>query len=438
MELIADFCYGHPIDERLDTHNIASVLCASRYFQMSGSRNLTKACRDKLARLSSTNASNCLDILVNCVECGHEAEEEGIVCQCIEAAVNHWCKVELREGNKCERSDNEMRWQTLLGSIPVNWFALIIETMQIEQCQVSLITYFVAGYMEGIVECFTNAGPSLCGNPVTELQVNGPTAGSLEQSITHNSSNHLISNQLVPVSFEETSVLLKAFETLLAYIPDAAPRLDVVRTEWFTNALRFASEHSLKATARLVAICASVVDKLTLDNVEYFEPMILVELNREVEANKSELAPAVAQLTDQYLNYRVLRRSLTASQFALLLQSTSWCCRTSYDSAFRSLEKMLELTQDSSEMSDKDVEEIMAAVDFTKLSEEALWRAAECDKIPAKSTLAASLAVGSLLRAELQKTKDELQKKDDEVQVLSSTLAQTTSALDEEVEKIKH
>lgn len=80
--------------------------------------------------------------------------------------------------------------------------------------------------------------------------------------------------------------------------------------------------------------------------MECFEPMILVELNREAEG-KSELAPAVAQLTDQYLNYRVLRRSLTASQFALLLQSTSWCCRTSYDSAFRALEKMLELIQNS-------------------------------------------------------------------------------------------
>lgn len=144
------------------------------------------------------------------------------MCQCIEAAVNHRCKVELREGNKCERSDNEMRWQTLLGSIPVNWFALIMQT---KQCQVSLITYFVAGYMEGIVDCFTNAGPSLCGNPVTELKVNCPTAGSLEQSIAHSSSNQLISNQLVPVSFEETSVLLQAFETHLVHIPDAAPTL---------------------------------------------------------------------------------------------------------------------------------------------------------------------------------------------------------------------
>ena len=66
MELIADFCYGLPMRDKLTTANIGHVMCASSYLQMSGTDNLSELSEAKLRELT-TNVRNCFKVLVSCV-----------------------------------------------------------------------------------------------------------------------------------------------------------------------------------------------------------------------------------------------------------------------------------------------------------------------------------------------------------------------------------
>ena len=236
--------------------------------------------------------------------------------------------------------------------------------------------------------------------------------------------------------------LLQAFETVLAYIPDEAPRLTKTTVEshptWFAKALEFSTANSLPCSARLFAMSAAVYDKLSNDNEdnEYynFKPNVLIELNQVVEAENRGIAVSVAAMTDTYLFRRAQHMSIDSSQFASVLKSTAWCLRPSFDSTFDALEEMLLIFQDNGkQLSPTEISEMITEVDFTRLSPSALDRAARNELIPQRVTMMAAVKVCSQLHFQLAEKTQQLQ---ETVTSLNATRLMTQQRLEKlEAEK---
>ena len=86
----------------------------------------------------------------------------------------------------------------------------------------------------------------------------------------------------------------------------------------------------------------------------------------------------------------------------LLLKAQAGSPTASLDFAFEVFEKMLQVVDDASRLTEGEIVHIMENLDFTKISQEGLERAAKNDCIPLKATLAAAVSVCSKLRRELQ------------------------------------
>ena len=456
MELIADFCYGLPVRDRLTTANVGHVMCASSYLQMLGTDNLYGICKAKLKQLTGI-VMNCLEILVSCVDVGEVAEVEGVAGLCVAAAVSHWYQGTARFGSSWFPKKGASKWRMELEKLPAKWIALIIDAMQSVNCSLSLTTFFTAGCLDVIMSCYSDlnqpcfqesdsssCGPdSVCDAIQTSLTVSGPSMASFSPEQQNRPTNSLptITHPEAPISEAmdrlpspiepaiyysgwcyrslssetEKAVLRAYFELFLAYIPNSSLTViyvPKVTTSWFASIIRFATEVVPQAVDKPLNMCAAVYGRLVLDDVKSFNPELMVDLNNLVRSKHNMHSVAVGKLTDQYLNYRAVSGTVTPSQFAALLSSTSWCPRVSYDSPLQALETLLETDSKSlgvGEVSDSDIMKMVENLDFKKLSQGALERASKNSRIPKEVTLEAAVSVCSKLRDELYQTRQQLQ-----------------------------
>ena len=135
------------------------------------------------------------------------------------------------------------------------------------------------------------------------------------------------------------------------------------------------------------------------------------------------------KLTDHFLNHTATHGSMSGKEFILLLRASLSAPRKSYDLVFEALEKMMvaktdcqtspvtseEICQptlvagsasDSSDrLSDSDIRNILECIDFSRLSQEALERAAQNKRIPHELMMKKVLSACSQLRTQLPSCK---------------------------------
>ncbi|XP_062501738.1 uncharacterized protein LOC134178847 [Corticium candelabrum] len=397
INLIVDFCYGMRGQDRLDESNIAHVLCSALYLQMSGQNNLTGICRDKLRKLTEQNLTSCLTILDNCTDIGVVAEREGVMEKCVEAAVRHFQSYEEDENGPFDDFCKSVG----LENLPIRWMEQILEKMQQSECDLAMITSVSTVYVTSIISCYYE-GSQMEGNSPYSLDTNRPSAAS-------------------------PTTLLEAFETIMSYVPDEATTLcsRAVVPTWFARSLEFATKHSLASASRIFSMCASIYQKLAESNDEdtvvyKLKPNIIIELNRVTQANHGHFADCVKKLTDRYLLVQVRHRSLTPSDFVQVLQSTDWCSRESFDAPFVALNEMLEIPEDVMQIDKDEIANMVANIDFTKLSQDELERAAANSKIPREVIMMAAVNVCSTLRSEIAITSQALNDEKIEATILKS------------------
>ena len=390
MIAIADFCYGVSIDDKLTTKNIGHVTCAAIYLQMSGSGNLSEICQSKLKKLTS-DVSNCLEILVNCAEIAEVAQAEGVSTFCVETAVEHWCKVNLETWNTFTtnwQSGKASLWLSQLKKLPVNWTTAIIDLMLTRSCYSSLCTYFVAGYIDFIMQCFFDvrktesfhtasatsnsvyatslSEPIVVAEPPNAIEVpflscSPEVSDRSTAAATSSSEKDLVDSKKqkaedLALSSNETttsdcysryhlpdaeeSLLNSCFEAFVYYLPDDVLTLEIptFTASWLSSALRFSSAFVTQSEERLTALCAKIYNQLTGKDVIELTSRVMANLNNRVHTNGYEYSNSVIELSDYYLNYHAERGTISAAQFTEVLQSTLWTCRSSFDSPFEAME----------------------------------------------------------------------------------------------------
>ena len=112
-----------------------------------------------------------------------------------------------------------------------------------------------------------------------------------------------------------------------------------------------------------------------------------------------ELPSILAQV---FLQIFCSQNSLSGPDFVLLLKAQEGSPTSSLDLAFKVFEKILQVADGACRLTEGEIVDIMEHLDFTRISQEGLERAAKNDCIPHKATLAAAVSVCSQLRRELQ------------------------------------
>lgn len=472
MEMVADFCYGLDITGRFSTSNVGHLLCAASYLQMSGQDNLTELCHCELKTLIGAGAFNCLEILIHCSDVAPEAEQEGIVKQCIEGLVEHWDFP--KHGHSEDVADTIEKWLKDINILPFHWVVLLLEHLQ-SRCDVMpLVIKLSAGYIDYILECHCQTSlhtlpemktvqpncPDHCesitdpmkgqnSNMATDKQETESRLAGNDQPSEEENPNIRVANmrsndstglQSVPFPFQfqslscdsDPNVLLEVFETILGYLPDDAPLLDVINVGWFVSIFHFAYRHCLQSANRLTATCASVYNHLVLQDILMLNPSSLSALNNFVRVKYDNWSEKVAELTDDYLKLQASKQSITASDVASLLETTAWCNRTSYERAFEALESLI---GGSDVLLQEEIIKISNQIDLTLLSQDALERAAQNPCIPHEVTMKAAVSVSHRLRQELRKQEEETVELRCYADVLKETEAKLEKALYDAQEK---
>ena len=143
---------------------------------------------------------------------------------------------------------------------------------------------------------------------------------------------------------------------------------------------------------------------------------VMANLNESVHTKGYKDSNKVIELSDYYLNYHAERGTISTAQFTEVLQSTLWTCRSSFDSSFEALEKLLQSNESTNELILlENCMTIIELIDFTKLNQDALARASQNSHIPSRVTMEAAVKVCSVLsntlsesQATLSTTRDEL------------------------------
>ncbi|XP_062501718.1 uncharacterized protein LOC134178830 [Corticium candelabrum] len=455
MSLVADFCYGIPIGDKITTGNIGHVTCASSYLQMSEPGSLGSVCKDKLEMLTR-DANNSIEILVSCWDVVVAAEAENVTSLCIQGAVQYWNREFAKMGKSWFPLERAQKWFAGLKKLPVKWVIKIMDSMQAKGCSPLLRTYFAARFLDCIMQhysclskptldlmtfdsgsgsistlyVFSAVGmtlPSKCNtvstHEATDLQLASTTQGqesssSAAATAVDDTTFGLIS-YLNPISSDTQEADLKNFfERFLAKIADDALSLVIptVTVSWFASVLHFSSQFICSAVERLAAICAESYIRLTLEDVKMYKPSVMSKLNNLAKKNKYHCCNAVRSLVDQYLCYQSEQGLMNSSQFAQVLNSSVWSSRTSFEVPFQAFEKLLERDLKANPHNCKwvmiqDHSVHMSAIqeiDFTMVSQEALERASKNVHIPDHVVMNAAVKLCSRLRDELQQTKGHL------------------------------
>lgn len=405
MELVADFCYGIPITDRLTADNVGCVMCAAVYLQMTGPRNLVEVCRSAIKDIAEAGASGSVQILFSCVKAGHTTE--WISRYCTERSVHHWTSSTCTDLSASAEQHVVLSEQWLVDrkELSSQWILMFFNELLELKSLPSLILRFVASYLDFVVGLFLENTSSLPAveetthDDVLQDDVKPPMAKIARCDLVDECcpQSHVRTDNSTLTNTE----ILAIFDEAVACLPDDAPLFDVVDFYWFGQLLLFASQHSAKSLEYLAPICAcaKVVNKLTLEQVKELNPDTLLLLNKLCK----ERGCLRVKLTDEYLTYQATNKAISLAHFSQLLQSTASSPRVSYDATFKALEKILKHVGSDSVISESLVLNLCKHIDFSRVSQSLLARAAKNSFIPKEVTLKTAVSLCGKQRQQIKK-----------------------------------
>ncbi|XP_065835165.1 uncharacterized protein [Oscarella lobularis] len=407
MDLVADFCYDIDITSEVGCENVGALVCAASYLQMIGTNNLLDVARKTLERLVKESALNCLEILKGCCTMAIRAESEleGLVELCTSPLANHW-------NRRSSISDKEA---SILQELPLKWMPSLLAKMhQRNIMSLAVITAIITWQPadeERLLE-LTDA-------PKIETE-----SGSLRSlcdtdlPVLDNQSNY---TTVFDAVIEHISLPSFTF----ASIPSPKRR-------WFCNALLFSSQHKLRSFSKLLQHCSSLQSYLTVDECEEFPPDLMKSVNiSSNEMCSAENRKKICSLNDEYLLLHCKRGSIRASGFLSVMKSVSKFRgpSSSFDRSFEAFENLIR----EGTVSQKEVEEMSNTIDYAKLSNECLQRAASNDKIPRDVVLSCVVQLCQKQRSELERCTSASQVLQNDVQ----RLEEENKTLKQQLEQMK-
>ena len=422
MDLVADFCYDIDIAPRVGCENVGALVCAASYLQMTGTNNLLEVAHETLERLSKESALNCLEILKGCCTMAIRAESEleGLVELCTSSLADYWNR---RSRSSLSISDKEA---SVLQELPLKWMPGLLA--MINQATYSTSTNSSKIVMAVIMTVVT-------WSPADEEHLleltDAPkvkTRSSLPRSPRDTDVSTLDDQLNCTTVFDALAehISSPSCNSLFTAIPSSTRR-------WFCKALLFSSQHKLKSYSKLLQHCSSLQSHLTVEECKEFSPDLMrnINISRSNEKCSTNERKKICSLNDEYLLLHCKRESIRASGFLSIMTSVSEfrCPSSSFDCPFEAFEALLR----KGTVSQKEVEEMSNTIDYAKLSNECLQRAASNDKIPRDVVLSCVVQLCQKQRSELERCTSASRKLQNDVQ----RLEEENKTLKQQLEQMK-
>ncbi|XP_065835164.1 uncharacterized protein [Oscarella lobularis] len=419
MDLVADFCYDIDIAPRVGCENVGALVCAASYLQMIGTNNLLDVAHETLERLSKESALNCLEILKGCCTMAIQAESEleGLVELCTSSLADYWNR---RSRSSLSISDKEA---SVLPELPLKWMPGLLT--KINQATSTCSSKIVMAVIMAVV-----TWPPADEEHLLEL-TDAPkvkTRSSLPRSTCDTDVSTLDDQLNCTTVFDALAehISSPSYNSLFTTIPSSTRR-------WFCKALLFSNQHKLKSYSKLLQHCSSLQSHLTVEECKEFSPDLMrnINMSRSNKTCSTEERKKICSLNDEYLLLHCKRGSIRASGFLSIMRSVSEfrCPSSSFDRPFEAFEALLR----KGTVSQKEVTEMSNTIDYAKLSNEYLQKAASNDKIPRDVVLSCVVQLCQKQRSELERCSSASRKLQNDIW----SLQEENKTLKEENEQMK-
>ena len=438
MTLVVDFSYNVDMEPKITCENVGPLICAASYLQMTGENNLLDVAKKTFDRLQSKSALNCLQILKGCCRTAVNAESEGIVKQCATMLSYHWTRPKFTSRNI---SDKE---EAVLQELPLMWMPTLLARMKENQCNAEVVAKVIMAVVrwseddEKLLEPFY----------ATENETKGvsPDSGCKESLNATEKENEAVLSDLEgkepePESDcqETTTVNMQSqlgtvFDAVMGYIPHPSLLKSTWSWSfsfpsstclWYCKTLLFASQYKLSSYSELLHCCSFLQSYLNVEHCKDFPPDLMRSMN---VSNYDELCDGVKRekirsLNDRYLLYHCQQGSISSSGFLAVMSSVSKFRgpTSSFNDSFAAFEALLESSA-SANFSQKDIKEMSNSIDFAKLNNECLKRAASNDWIPKEIVLSSVTQLCVQLRSDVQLKAQEIERTLEEKGKLEDTV----------------
>ena len=415
MTLVVDFSYNVDMEPKITCENVGPLICAASYLQMTGENNLLDVAKKTFDRLQSKSALNCLQILKGCCRTAVNAESEGIVKQCATMLSYHWTSPQFTSRNI---SDKE---EAVLQELPLMWMPTLLAKMKENQCNAEV----VANVIMAVVRWSEDDEKLLEPFYATENENKGisPDSGCKESLNATEKESETVSPDVEgkepePESDcqETTTVdvqlqLRTVFDAVMGYIPHPSllkilPWISFPSSTclWYCKALLFASQHKLSCYSELLPSCSFLQSSVTVEHCKDFPPDLMRSINvsNYDEVRDGQKSEQIRALNDRYLLYHCKQGSISSSGFLAVMSSVSKFRgpTSSFNDSFEAFEALLESSA-SANFSQKDIKEMSNSIDFAKLNNECLKRAASNNWIPKEIVLSSVTQLCVQLRSDL-------------------------------------
>ena len=385
MRLVANFSYNISIEQKMTCENVGPLICAASYLQMTGENNLLDVASKTFDSLRKKGALNCLQILKGCCRTAVNAESEGIVEQCATSLSYNWTRPQFTISNE------EV---AILQELPLRWMPTLLAKMKQNKSNPEVDAKVIAAAIR-----WAQADQRL-----------------LEPYNAKGSENETFS--------ECKSEIETVFDAIVRYIPHPlllncdgkwkvgkrglSSRFPSSMCHWYCKALIFASERKLTSYSKLRQYCSSLQSYLTVEHCKDFPPDLMrsINISNHDDLSNSKENKRICSLNDAYLLFRSKQGSISASDFLAVMNSVSKFRgpTSSSNDSFEAFEALLGSSL-SETLSPKDIKELSNSIDFAKLSNECLQRAASNDLIPKEHVLTCVMQLCAQLRSDLNESR---------------------------------
>ena len=382
MTLVADFSYNIDIKPKISCENVGPLICAASYLQMTDADNLLHVAKKIFDNLSFRNALNCLQILKGCCNAPANAEAEGIVEQCATTLSSHWTK----SSNMISKKEG-----AILQQLSLRWMPTLLEKLKQNRSHPK----------------------------VNAIVIMAVVSWSQAKNKKLLESYSAIERDAVDSACKEVATTdLTVFDAIVKYIPHPSSleglQKVILHSEyppsrclWYCKALLFSSQHKLTSYSKLLQCCSFLESSLTVEHCKDFPPDLMKSMNTSSydALHNDDQGKRICSLNDGYLLQHCKQGSINARGFLAVMSSVRQFrgCSSFFDCAFEAFEALLEPSHRSG-LCREDIRKISDSIDFSRLSNNFLQRAASNYRIPKGIVLSGVVQLCERLRSSLGKS----------------------------------
>ena len=363
-------------------HSSTFLTCAQ---MKSGKGSILSKTAHFLETKMLTSVGGALNVLSHCAPVADIAEKSGIIAQAVSSAIDHFEKCHFAVTPLTDRE------RELIKAIPrLDWLVQLVSGLKLHAGSGSLVCTLISAYIsarQNILDICDERKNSCA------VETDAPVKDS-----AHRHSSLLTCNSPSSGLCQEDADLLDATIPLL---PSHAPVERHFSASLLTSMLRFAFLNNVSCLPRLVKLCGRAFLQFPTAELQSLPPSLFLQLVNELPALASPPCMVEACHTiDRYL----LHADVQISDFIRLVKAGKPRSRECHDDLLQALRLIATRATQQAEQASKDsppsrlqerklLDEAVALVDFTKLSENSLLRLAE-----QSDRDAASLPVDGLLQ----------------------------------------